>query len=690
MAAYEHPAPGVPTPPAPAGWWPSPWKPARVAAGKVSRAGLQADGPAVFWSESRPGDGGRQVVVRALDGSAPEDVSPDGVSVRSRVHEYGGGAATVEGGTLYYVDQADQRWYRFTPGAEGSPPVALTPAAGPDGPSVRYADGRLTRSGRWLISVEERVEGHHTGHRLVACPARPDETAPAGAGAPTVLEDRGDFFASPRVSPDGGWLAWVSWDHPSMPWDSSTLWAGRLVETASSLIMVEAHPVAGGQGVSVGQVHWGRDGSLTFVDDRSGWWLPYRVPAVELTARSMGRAATTALVDAEADFHAPDWVFGQVTMAELSDGSVVTRRHGSGRDELVLLTPPGLDSEVHWGQRVIDQPCVSITGVVVADGDEGGRVCVLGSTATEAYGVFEVAVGAPAPARRLSGVPGGLLAADRVSHARAFVADTPEGPVPGLLFLPVDAVGEETESPDSSPPLVVICHGGPTSAAEPGFDPTVQFFASHGLAVAVVDYRGSSGYGTAYRRRLDGLWGEADVDDCVNYARALADAGLVDGGRMAIRGSSAGGLTALAALIRARSFQGAVAWYGVTDLAALATDTHDFESRYVDSLVGEWPGAAETYRARSPIHHVDELEGRVLLLQGADDPVVPPDQSERFAAELAAHGVACELIVFAGESHGFRRATTIEAALSAELDFYRGLFAAGHTGGPEVTGPGAG
>jgi dipeptidyl aminopeptidase/acylaminoacyl peptidase len=234
---------------------------------------------------------------------------------------------------------------------------------------------------------------------------------------------------------------------------------------------------------------------------------------------------------------------------------------------------------------------------------------------------------------------------------------------------------------------VVFCHGGPTLAADGGFDPVVQFFTSRGLAVALVNYRGSSGFGRAFRQRLDGLWGEADVDDCVSYASALEEAGLVDGRRMAIRGTSAGGLTALGALIRSRRFAAAAAWYGVTDLEALAADTHDFESRYVDSLIGPWPGAADSYRARSPIHHADRVAGSVLLLQGSDDPVVPPDQSERFAARLSEQGVACRLVVFEGEAHGFRRAATIEASLVAELEFYQDVFAVPWSAEP--TGPGS-
>jgi dipeptidyl aminopeptidase/acylaminoacyl peptidase len=254
-----------------------------------------------------------------------------------------------------------------------------------------------------------------------------------------------------------------------------------------------------------------------------------------------------------------------------------------------------------------------------------------------------------------------------------FVAEGPGGEVPGHYFAPVAPAGVPVLP--GPPPLVVFCHGGPTGSAEPGFDPTVQFFTSRGLGVAAVDYRGSSGYGRAYREQLAGGWGVADVEDCAAFAAGLAAAGRVDGDRMAIRGTSAGGLTALNALVRTRLFLGAASWYGVTDLEALAAETHDFESRYLEALVGPLPETAARYRERSPVHHPDRIAGRVLLLQGADDPVVPADQSVRFAELLGEHGVECRLVVFDGESHGFRAAATIEACLTEELDFYRALFA---------------
>jgi dipeptidyl aminopeptidase/acylaminoacyl peptidase len=313
---------------------------------------------------------------------------------------------------------------------------------------------------------------------------------------------------------------------------------------------------------------------------------------------------------------------------------------------------------------------VSLIGVVSPDGVDA---VVLGTTATESAAVLSVALDGGRPARRLSAPPRVSVPEDRASRSVTRVAVTPTHRVPGLFFPPTNP--DVAPDPRLLPPLVVFCHGGPTAAAEPGYDPVVQFLTSRGIAVAAVDYRGSSGYGRAYRDQLQGGWGEVDVDDCVDFARSLADAGLVDGGRMAIRGTSAGGLTALAALVRSRTFTGAVAWYGVTDLTALATDTHDFESRYLDRLVGPLPDAAATYRERSPLHHAADVVGRVLLLQGTDDPIVPLDQAERFAAELRAGGVGCELLVFPGESHGFRAASTIEAALDAELGFYRSLFA---------------
>jgi dipeptidyl aminopeptidase/acylaminoacyl peptidase len=614
---------------------------------------LAVAGDTVYWSESRPAEGGRQVVVGSKGGQL-EDLSPKEVSVRSKVHEYGGGAATIAGSSLYYVDQADQRWYRVALGSDrGAEP--LTPESG----SVhrRYADARLTPSGRWLVSVEEQLHDRATSHALVAI-------ATDGSERVEVLDESSDFVAAPRISADGSRLAWIAWDHPAMPWDRSELRVAVVEETADRLLLRSPLSVAGGPGRSVGQPRWCRDGSLVFVDDRSGWWLPNRLPP--------GESDCVELVHLEAEFHSPDWVLGQSTIAELPDGTLLCRCRRSGSDSLVHLVPgTGGPDAPGWTLGTVEQPCVSIAGVAAAA--DGSAAYVLGATPSEAHCVLEIPLaGAPA-ARRISAEPSRGHDPGTVSVARPFVAGEAFGRVPGQLFAPASPRRE----PEGPPPLVVFCHGGPTGSFEPGFDPVVQFFTSRGLAVAGVDYRGSSGYGREYRERLAGGWGVADVEDCAAFADALAAEGLVDGTRMAIRGTSAGGLTALGALVRTELFAGAASWYGVTDLESLAADTHDFESRYLDSLVGPWPGAAARYQERSPIHHADRITGQVLLLQGADDPVVPPDQSVRFAEMLGEHGIECRLVVFEGESHGFRSAATIEACLTEELAFYRALFGRG-------------
>jgi dipeptidyl aminopeptidase/acylaminoacyl peptidase len=349
-----------------------------VAAGKVSRSGLQSDGDAVYWSESRPGEGGRQVVVRSVPGAPVADVSPGAVSVRSRVHEYGGAAATMADGRLYFVDQGDQRWYRTTVG-DGADLLPLTPEPPYGGPTVRYADGRVTRQGTWLVSVEERLADGAAEHRLVA-------VAVDGSQQVVSLVDGGDFVSSPRLSPDGQWLAWVTWDHPSMPWDSSEVRVARLHEADGTVGIGRPHRVAGGDGVAVGQPQWCRDGSLLFVDDRSGWWLPYRLAPGN--GRNVGTEVAGPLVDVEGEFHAPDWVLGQATMAELSDGSIACRMRRDGRDRLVHLQP-GTDGPQapHWLMTEIDQPCVTLSGVAASPAAAGTgrqRVCILGSTPTEA------------------------------------------------------------------------------------------------------------------------------------------------------------------------------------------------------------------------------------------------------------------------------------------------------------------
>ncbi len=615
-----------------------PWTAARVAGAKRSRGDLCVDGSVVYWAENRPDEGGRVVVVAADPDGRRGDVSPPGVSVRSRVHEYGGGAFTVHRDRLFYVDQAEQRWWSMpVDGAAG--PMALTP----EDPSTRYADPCVV--GPWLYAVEERHLATGVAHRLVA-------VATDGSGEIHPLDASSDFVAAPSVSASGEYLAWMAWDHPHLPWDVSRVQVARLhLEEGRPPQVGTTSTVVGGPARSVGPPVWLADGTLVVVEDSSDWWMPSQVDAASL-ARAVEEGTSPVLrplAVPEGEYTQPHWVFGRRTVVEAADGRLwlVRRRHG--RDELLVL------DRLTGAVARPDQPAVAISSIAALPQDPGG-VALLGSTTTAASAVLSVAVQV-------------AWLTDRAEEhaavgAESIEVETPWGTVPGLLTRPAGP----------APPLVVFCHGGPTASAEPGLDPLIQLLVQEGLAVAVVDYRGSSGHGRRYREALAGAWGVADVADCVAFADGLARIGRVDGRRMAIRGSSAGGMTALLALCGGSAFAGAVSHYGVTELRALAADTHDFESRYLDHLIGPWPEAAARYDERSPAHRAGELRGRVLLLQGDDDHVVPLAQAEAFARAVAATGASCELLVFPGEGHGFRRAESIEAALTAELDFYRTLF----------------
>jgi dienelactone hydrolase len=654
--------------PSPYGQWPSPLTAGQVAAGRRSRSGLATDGDALYWLESRPEDGGRQVLVRAVPGGRPEDVSPAGTSVRSRVHEYGGGAYCLlpAAGSVAYVDQADQRVYRLDP---GRPPVALTPPP-PAGTEWRHGD--LSAAGQWVLAVREVHAGGTVRRAIVAVAldgAPPDTALDGGPGEVvppdevTVLVDGREFFAAPRArsGPDAV-VAWVCWDHPDMSWDASELWVGDLVAgpdgrpavTGSRRVAGGRAAVAGPDDESVGQPTWLADGSLLFVSDAGGWWQPWRWAPAEGARR---------LVDDAAEYHGPDWQLGQATLAELADGRIACRRRHAGVDQVGTIAAAGGPFEP------LDQPCVAVDAVV----GHRGRAAWLGATAAAAPTVWWDGPTGPSPC--VDGGPALLDPAD-VAAAEPFELAGRNGrTVHGLFYRPAL---RGVRGPDGDrPPLVVFCHGGPTGNAGAGFDPVVQLFTTRGFAVAAVDYAGSTGYGRDYRRALWGEWGVADVDDCVDAARQLAADGLVDGARLAIRGGSAGGLTALAALVRSDTFAAAASWYGVTDLLALAASTHDFEARYLDRLVGPLPAAAAEYRRRSPVHRVDEIDAAVLVLQGLDDPVVPPSQATAMVDALVERGRRCEYLAFPGEAHGFRRAETTEAALRAELAFYQEVLGLG-------------
>ncbi|MGI9033713.1 MAG: S9 family peptidase [Acidimicrobiales bacterium] len=639
---------------APFGSWPSPVT-ADVLTERTVRLGdLRAVDGDLFWVEGRPAEGGRQVVVRAPAGGAPTDLLPDGFSARTAVHEYGGAPyAPVERG-LVFANFADQRLWRV----EGDTCRALTPEP-PEPSAWRYADMHELGD-RWVVCVRERHHG----------PTAPEVendlvTVPAAGGDPVALVGGYDFFAAPRPSPDGSRLAWLAWNHPDMPWDATELWVADVVAASGSLALARHRRVAGSdeRPESISQPRWSPDGRLHWVSDRSGWWNLY--------ADDGGEGLPLAPMAAE--LTKPDWVFGQSTYAFLADGRLVASWTDQGTGHIGVLDP------ATGGLAEVATPFTSFSAVVAT----GDGVAALVASSTEATAVVRIAIphGRHTVVRRSRDVG---IDPVWVSHPEAITFPTAGGAIAHAFWYSPTSL-EHVGPPGELPPLVVMSHGGPTSSASPALDLGVQFWTSRGLGVVDVDYRGSSGYGREYRRALDGAWGVADVDDCVAAALFLADHGLADPSRLAIRGASAGGFTTLCALAFHDVFAAGASLYGVADLEALAADTHKFERRYLDRLVGpparaatppkrQLPGPrpeqADRYRQRSPIHHADRLSCPVIVLQGLDDRVVPPAQAEVMVAALRAKGLPVAYVTFPGEQHGFRRAETIRGAAEAELSFY--------------------
>jgi dipeptidyl aminopeptidase/acylaminoacyl peptidase len=651
------------------GRWTSTLAAGEVARGKVSLAELCSDGVALYWLESRPAESGRVVFVRA-GAEGPRDHSPAGVSIRSRVHEYGGGAVCLvpgdTAGTFAYVDQSDQRvWLCTGPAAaDGATTATAAPrpltSVAPVGSAHRHGGLSATNDGRWVLAVREThtEDGRPPRRSIVAL------STEAGRPSESTLLDGHHFFGAPRVDTTATRLAVVVWEHPNMPWDASSLVVVHLGRAGSpdlgdDALVPAGTPwvVAGDPEESVGQPAWQRDGTLRFVSDRRGWWQPYVHPG---TPDAPVLAAAQPLADDEAEYHGPDWVLGQSTFAESPDGSLVARRTSAGRDAVVRLRAGA-------APEVITQACVSIAAVCA----HGDAIAVIGSTPETPTNVWVLEPAEPAePPRPVRPAPAfaTALRLEDLSRGEPFTVTGRSGrALHGTLYRPRPGCARPGTA---APPLVTWCHSGPTSACQPGLDPTLQFFTTRGFAVACVDYAGSTGYGRAYRCALWGQWGVADAEDCLDAARLLAARGDVDPERMAVRGGSAGGMTALNALAAGEGFKACTALYAVTDLLSLAATTHDFEAHYNDRLVGALPAARDLFVERSPVSRAPAMKGAVLLLQGTDDAVVPPAQAERMRDALAAAGTPCDLRFFEGEGHGFRREATLIACLEAELAFY--------------------
>lgn len=615
----------------PYGSWPSPLTPEAATAGSARYEGAAFAGAEIWWGESLPDEGGRTTVRRRRADGAVENLIPAPWNARSRVHEYGGGSwATTGDGRLYFVEKGDQRVWTLQPGEE---PRALTPPPGEE--DVRF--GGLRWQEGVLLAIRER-------HGDDPVPVR-DIVTIGRDGAVTSVVAGSTFLAQPALSPGGGHLAWVAWDHPDMPWDRTQLRVGRLEDG----VVAEWTSLSSGETAAL-QPEWVTAEELLFTDDANGRW---NLSRMRLDAGLEADAVGTA----DADTGGPLWVLGLRWYAPLSDGRVVAvRTHGS--DRLVAIGADGSASAV-------DLPAT--TRLVVEDSD-GDRVLVSGA-GTSGTGIW--LIDAEGAAQRITPAPSGI-APEWYPVARPLTFAGPHGDVHAFDFPPTNP--EVTPPSGELPPYIVFVHGGPTSHVGGVADGKIAFFTSRGIGVLDVNYGGSTGYGRAYRERLRGQWGVVDVDDVAAAAAGLVAEGRADPRRLAIEGGSAGGWTVLSALVRTDIFSAGISRYGVGDARALAADTHDFEARYLDGLIGPLPEAEPVYVDRSPLSRPERFRVPLLLLQGAEDAVVPPAQAEAIRAALTERGVPHAYVLYEGEGHGFRRAETMVHALATELAFLGQVF----------------
>ncbi|MEK7223694.1 MAG: S9 family peptidase [Pseudomonadota bacterium] len=619
---------------APYGSWSSPITAEQIASGSIGLGQIALDVRDIYWSEMRPTEAGRHAIVRLRDG-VMENILPAPFSARSRAHEYGGGAFSVDNGVIYFCNDSDQRLYRLGP--EGAP-RPITPES-----NRRYADAAIDLRRQRIVCV---CEDHRAG-------GEPVNTIVAvnldGHGEPVSLVSGHDFYASPRLSPDGKHLAWLAWNHPDMPWDGTELW---LADIASNGLLSNQRRAAGSRDESVFQPAFAPDGALYFVSDRSHWWNLYQFRSGQIQA----------LAPMEAEFGQPQWIFGMSTYALASARRIVCAFNREATWHLALFDTGTRRMEI------VETPFSDIGGVAA---DHGKAIFVAASPTmppavvrfdltTRRHEILRSSSTAAPDAGYLAAPQALTYPSSRGEHAHAF------------YYPPAN---RDFRAPaGAKPPLLVLSHGGPTSATSRALNLKLQYWTSRGFAVLDVNYRGSTGYGRDYRLKLEGQWGVADVEDCLAGARYLVEHGWADAARLAIRGGSAGGYTTLCALTFHDLFHAGASYYGVSDLESLARDTHKFEARYLDRLIGLHATHRDVYRDRSPIHHTDRLSCPVIFFQGLDDKVVPPDQTEKMVNALRTKGIPVAYVPLAGESHGFRRAGNIRRAIEAEFYFYSRIF----------------
>ena len=631
----------------PYGSWKSPITSDLIVAGALRLGQLALDQGSIYWTEGRASEGGRNALIRQDPEGNLEEITPTDLNVRTRVHEYGGGAYLITAGIAYVVNFPDQRLYRLQP---GQTPQPLTPDSDCQ---LRYADGLWdpTRHRQIWVREDHRQDPQQPTNTLVSLDLTGSEVQEG-----EILISGQNFYASPRLSPDGSQLVWLSWDHPNMPWDGTQLWVAQLATDGS---LQDLHLVAGGLQESIFQPEWSPDGSLYFISDRSGWWNLYRWSGADQIA---------AVYPQQAEFGSPQWAFGLSTYGILAPDRILCTYGEQGITRLLDLNP------LTGKAQPIETPFTSMGGIRVAtDPKRSTPLVVFGAGSPTQSGSLvrlDLETGATEILKRSTDL--------QVESGYISVPEPIEFPTEGGLtafgfYYPPQ--NQDYQAPEAEhPPLLVKSHGGPTGSTSATFNLRIQYWTSRGFAVLDVNYGGSTGYGRAYRQRLQGQWGIVDVEDCVNGALYLVDQGKADRQRLAIDGGSAGGYTTLAALTFKDVFKAGASLYGVSDLEALAQDTHKFESRYLDGLIGPYPERQDLYRQRSPIHAIHQLSCPVIFFQGLEDKIVPPNQAERMVEVLRSKGLPVAYVPFEGEQHGFRRAENIKRALDGEFYFFARVF----------------
>jgi len=610
-----------------------------IAARTVHPFRVLSEGESIYWSEMHPEEAGRYTIVRCAPDGNIEDLLPQPFNARNRVHEYGGASYLVNNGLIFFSNFADQRLYRLQPGGNPSP---ITPQV-----DLRYADGVVDNQRNCLVCIRE----DHTAsdREVINTVVSVDLDGADLEGGGRVLVSGNDFYSTPRISPDGTQLAWLTWNHPNMPWDGTELWVASFGPGGG---LENPTCIAGGVTESIFQPEWSPDGLLYFISDRTGWWNLYRFKDKKVEA----------LHPMQAEFGEPQWGFGMSTFGFESSGLLICSYQYLGRKQLAVLNTRTLEFEN------ISSPFTDFTDIRVTS----GNALFLAGSPTEPWSVvrLNLSTGEHTILRRSIDL---TLDPGYISVPREIEFPTENGLTAfGIYYAPHNR--DFVPPQGQLPPLLVMSHGGPTGAASTSLDLTIQYWTSRGFAVLDVNYGGSTGYGRGYRDRLKGQWGIVDVDDCVNGALYLAKRGEVDGGRMAITGGSAGGYTTLCALTFRQVFKAGASYYGVSDAEALAQDTHKFESRYLNSLIGPYPQARDLYIARSPIYFASQMNCALILFQGSEDKIVPPNQSLQMFEAVRAKGLPVAYLEFEGEQHGFRRAENIKRSLEAELYFYSRIF----------------